>query len=60
MASLAEFPDLVRQTFVNPETNNEGIYNVRFYIRGKPWIVSVDDYMFFTDMSGSPSLVYTF
>ena len=60
MGSLAEFPDLVRETFVNTEINNEGIYNVRFYIRGKPWIVSVDDFMFFTTADGQPSLLYTF
>ena len=43
MAGLGEFPDLVRGTFVNHEKNNAGIYGVRFYIRGKPWVVSVDD-----------------
>merc|ERR1711990_890317 len=47
MGGLAEFPDLVRNMFVNTDTNSEGIYNVRFYIRGKPWVVTVDDYMLF-------------
>jgi hypothetical protein len=28
-------------------TNEKGIYAVRFYIRGKPWIVTVDDYFYF-------------
>jgi hypothetical protein len=35
--------------FLETETNDEGIYNVRFYIRGKPWIVTVDDYMLFSE-----------
>ena len=47
MASFAEFPDMVRSAFINTETNAEGIYNVRFYIRGKPWVVTVDDQMLF-------------
>lgn len=47
MASLAEFPDLVKATFLNEDTNSDGIYNVRFYIRGKPWIVAIDDYLLF-------------
>jgi len=32
---------------VNTETNDEGIYNVKFYIRGKPWIVTIDDNLLF-------------
>jgi len=27
--------------------NNAGIYGVTFYIRGKPWVVEVDDHMLF-------------
>ena len=45
MGSIAEFPDLVKAMFVNPERNEQGIYGVRFYIRGKPWVVTVDDTM---------------
>jgi hypothetical protein len=47
MAAVAEFPDMIRDVFVNTETNDEGIYNVKFYIRGKPWIVTVDDNLLF-------------
>lgn len=28
-----------------PSLNNNGIYNIRFYIRGKPWVVSIDDFL---------------
>ena len=53
MGSLSQFPDLVRNAFVNQQLNQNGIINVRFFIRGKPWVVSVDDTMVFY----SPSVV---
>lgn len=41
------------------EISDKGIYNVRFFIRGKPWIVTVDDYLL-TNTMGSPyTLVFT-
>lgn len=43
MAALTEFPDLAKSVFLTNTLNNEGIYAIKFYIRGKPWIVSVDD-----------------
>ena len=50
MGSIAEFPDMVRSTFLNEETNDEGIYNIRFFIRGKPWVVSIDDYLVYANL----------
>ena len=47
MAAIAEFPDLIKKVFVNSDRNEEGIYSIRLFIRGKPWIVTVDDYMLF-------------
>ena len=52
MGGLVEFQDLVRAIFTDLDgevqnSNTEGIYNVRFYIRGKPWVVTVDDFMLF-------------
>ena len=47
MGSLSQFPDLVRATFVNQEFNDNGIINVRFFIRGKPWVVTIDDTLIF-------------
>lgn len=55
MAAMAEFPDLVRASFVNSAINDEGIYNVRFFIRGKPWVVTIDDYLLF---EGEQDLVF--
>ena len=50
LASIAEFPDLVKNIFITKEKNDAGIYAFRFFIRGKPWIVTDDDYfLFYTD-----------
>ena len=49
MAAMAEFPELVRATFLNDDVNDEGIYNVRLFIRGKPWTITIDDYLLFDD-----------
>ena len=49
LASAAEFPSLITDMFLTgtdmsgPEA---GIIGVRFYIRGKPWVVSIDDKLF--------------
>ena len=54
MGSLSQFPDLVRNAFVNQQLNKNGIINVRFFIRGKPWVVSVDDtFLFYGRHAGS-------
>jgi len=43
MGAIAEFPDLVSNIFVTKERNEEGIYALRLFIRGKPWLITVDD-----------------
>jgi hypothetical protein len=43
MSALSEFPELVQQVFVTKNVNSAGIYAIRFFIRGKPWIITVDD-----------------
>lgn len=48
MTSIAEFPTLVESVFLTKKLNKEGIYAVRFFIRGKPWIVTVDDEVLLT------------
>lgn len=47
MASLAEFPDQLKEVFLTQEKNNAGIYAFKFYIRGKPWVVEVDSTLLF-------------
>ena len=43
MSSLAEFPELVKDVFLVDSLNPQGIYAFKFYIRGKPWVVTIDD-----------------
>ena len=57
LASLAEFPSKIKDLFLTQEVNTAGIYGVTFYIRGKPWVVDVDDHMLFkSDSYGPPQL----
>ena len=45
MSTVAEFPTLIQDMFVTPQRNDAGIYVIRFFIRGKPWYVDVDDFL---------------
>jgi hypothetical protein len=45
MASVAEFPALIKNIILTPTKNNASIYGVLLNIRGKPWVVAVDDYL---------------
>mgnify|MGYP006131350103 CR=1 FL=1 len=38
--------------------NAAGLYGVTFYIRGKPWIVTVDDNLVFDNSTGDMNLLY--
>ena len=46
-ACLGEFPELTEKMFTTGSSNAAGGTAVRFYIRGKPWVVSVDDRLWF-------------
>lgn len=51
IASAAEWPSLITDMFVtgtDMSGPNAGIIGVKFYIRGKPWVVTVDDKLFFS------------
>lgn len=43
MGCIGEFPELVRNVFLTETKNAAGIHGIQFYIRGKPWHVSIDD-----------------
>jgi hypothetical protein len=45
LAGIAEFPFLLKSAILTHSKNNASVYAVRFYIRGKPWIIAVDDYL---------------
>lgn len=58
LSSIGEFPNLVRDVFVTDTTNSANAIIVKFYIRGKPWLVSIDHNMLFK-YHGNPQLVFS-
>ena len=42
-------PQLVLNNFLTKVKNDAGIYTVKFHIRGKPWLITIDDDMAFYD-----------
>jgi hypothetical protein len=60
MSAAAEHPQVIKNAFLTQKRNDAGIYAVRFFIRGKPWVVSVDDQMLFIFPNYTePKLVFT-
>lgn len=57
LGSLGEFEPLVKNMFVTQEVNSIGATAVRFYIRGKPWVVTVDNELLFK-YQRSPETVF--
>ena len=60
IAAAAEFPELITDMFLTGKLdthtggdNGQGLYGIRFYIRGKPWVVSIDDKLAFKNYYGS-------
>lgn len=52
MSALGERPQLLEDIFITKHFNMAGIYALKLYIRGKPWIVTVDDtFLFHTDQN---------
>lgn len=42
----------------NEELNKNGIYTLKFFIRGKPWLITVDDIFLFQDIN-DPKLYFS-
>lgn len=45
LSALAEFPERVKKIFYNSESNKYGVYSVKFYIRGVPTEIVIDDFI---------------
>lgn len=43
MGAVAEYPDLIKNVFLTQDVNSSGIYALKLFIRGKPWILTIDD-----------------
>ena len=52
LASCAEFPAIIKKALLTQTKNNASIYAVNFYIRGRPWTIAVDDYLFMYNYAG--------
>ena len=55
MNSVGKKPKFIKDVFLDQtEANKAGIYTVRLYIRGKPWLLNVDDRIMFSDEEDGP------
>ena len=43
LSTIATRPHLIKEAFVQKETNKAGVYTIKFHIRGKPWLITIDD-----------------
>ncbi len=46
-AAVADFPDRIKDLFINKNKTKSGINAIKLYIRGKPWVQTIDDELFF-------------
>ena len=53
MAAVAEYPSLIKNILLTQTRNNASIYGVVFNIRGKPWTIAVDDYLYMYNAFGA-------
>ena len=56
-ASIAEHPELIKDSVLVKKKNKAGIYGFKIYIRGIPWVVSIDDNLLYQNPS-KPELVF--
>lgn len=53
MSSVAANASIIKSAFLTQTKNSASIYGVRFFIRGKPWVVAVDDYIYMQNLLGN-------
>ena len=47
-SALGEWPSLVKSVFLTQNKNKAGIFALKVFIRGKPYVISVDDNIMFS------------
>ena len=52
MAPVDEYPSILKSAFLTKTRNNASIYAINFIIRGRPWTVAVDDYIYMYNYFG--------
>ena len=53
-AAIGEWPSLVKSVFLTQNKNKAGVFALRVFIRGKPYVITVDDNIMF-NKNGSPA-----
>lgn len=38
---------MIKDIFLTKTKNTPGVIGLTFYIKGKPWVITIDDYMLF-------------
>ena len=56
LGTIGEFPDLVKDLFLTKSKNDADAIAIKFYVRGKPWVVTIDEEMLFKE--SNPKLVF--
>jgi hypothetical protein len=46
MSAIDEYPSLIKNILITKTKNSASIYAINFNIRGRPWTVAVDDYLY--------------
>jgi hypothetical protein len=46
-AAIGEWPSLVKSVFLTQNKNKAGIFALKVFIRGKPYVISIDDNIMF-------------
>ena len=56
-AAAATQPNMIKDMFVTTVPNSQGIIGLKYYIRGKPWVITIDSQFLFKNVD-DPTLVY--
>ena len=48
-AAIGEWPSLVKSVFLTQNKNTAGIFALKVFIRGKPYVISIDDNIMFSN-----------
>jgi hypothetical protein len=52
LGSVAEYPSLIKNALLTQTLNSQSIYGITVYVRGKPWTITIDDYLL--HLNGKP------
>ena len=58
MTSMSLSPERVKDMFITNETNQAGIYTLRFFVRGIPSYITVDDSVYYINSGDDTGPTY--